>query len=108
MNRWRLQTVLMNNEPLDDSLQFNVIPKYTYYYFYIENSLNVSTYALGQPVSSADGFYRFTNRSTLEMRFSLLYKRYHITANIKKMTRKELNLEYEENGNTYLLMLFSN
>ena len=107
MKRWRLQTVLMNDEPLNDSLQFNVIPKYTYYNFFVEHSLVVSTYALGQYTASANGFYKFENRSTLEMRFALLYEQYDIKATIKKLTSRELNLEYENNGNTYFLILFA-
>jgi hypothetical protein len=108
MKSWRLQTVLMNDEPLNDSLQFNVIPKYTYYQFFVENTLSVITYAQEEHIASSSGFYRFENRSTLEMRFSLLYKRYHMKATIKKLTSRELNLEYEDNGNTYFLILFSN
>lgn len=107
INSWRLQTVLMNNEPLNDSSQFNVIPRYTYYSFFIENRLNVRTYALGQSTASSDGFYRFLNRSTIEMRFTILNEQYKIEATIKKLTRKELNLEYEDNGNTYFLQLFA-
>jgi len=105
--RWNLQTVLMNDEPLNDSMQFNVIPKWTNYKFFYMNSLDVSTVALGQPVSSPDGYYYFSNKSTLEMQYTLLYKRYDISAKIKKLTTNELNLEYTDNGNTYFLQLFS-
>jgi len=108
MNSWNLQTVLMNNEPYNDSLQFNLVPRYTYYDFLFANTLNVRTFVIGEYASSADGFYKFVNKSTIEMRFSLLYKRYHITAKIKKLTRKELHLEYEKNGNVYYLKLYAN
>ena len=107
INSWNLQTVLKNGQPLNDSLQFNLIPRYTHYNFYYANSLNVSTFASGQLTSSSNGFYEFTNSSTIRMRFTLLYQRYEITAKIKKLTRNELNLEYEDNGNTYFLKLFA-
>jgi len=107
-NSWNLQTVLMNGEPLNDSLQLNVIPYYTYYTFFYANSLHVQTYSHEQFISSSDGFYQFVNSSTIKMRFTLLYKRYDIEAKIKKLTKKELNLEYEDNGNTYFLKLFTN
>jgi len=106
INSWHLQTVLKNDEPYNDSLLFNLIPKYTYYSFYYANSLNVSTFVNGQYTSSATGFYQFTNNSTIKMTFTLLYQRYEITAKIKKLTRKELNLEYEEDGDIYFLKLF--
>ena len=107
INSWRLQTVLKNDEPFNDSLQFNLIPKYTYYNFYYANSLTVSTFANGQSTSSANGFYEFTSNSTIKMTFTLLYQRYEISAKIKKLNRRELNLEYEEDGDTYFLTLFA-
>jgi hypothetical protein len=106
LKSWKLQTVLMNDEPLNDSLQFNLLTTYTYYTFFYANSLTVRTYALGQHTTSADGFYRI-NKSTLEMRFSLLYNRYNISAKIKKLTRRELNLEYTDNGDTYFLKFYA-
>jgi len=105
-NSWRLQTVLKNNEPLKDSLQFHLIPNYTYYIFYYSNTLEVKTYALGQYVSSPEGHYYFVNHSKLRMRFTIMYNSYDITAKIKKLTNTELVLEYTENGDTYIMKLF--
>jgi hypothetical protein len=104
---WRLQTVLMNGKPLEDSLQYNVAPntRYTFFYF---NSLTITAFVSGQPTTSFDGYYFFKDRSTLEMKYTLWYERYDITAKIKKLTKRELNLEYEDNGNTYFLTLYSN
>ena len=103
---WSLQSVLMNGEPLNDSLQFNLIPKHTDYTFAFANRLNVSTYALGEPFSSADGFYTIVNNSTIEMTFTLLFEKYNIKATIKKLNKKALNLEYEDKGNYYFLYLY--
>jgi lysine/ornithine N-monooxygenase len=105
---WNLQTVLMNGEPFSDSLQFHLTPKYTYYFFSYSNSLNVATIVHGGYTESSDGFYEFVDKSTIRMRFTLLYNRHHITAKIKKLTRTELHLEYEEGGGTYYLKLYSN
>ena len=104
---WLLQTTLLNGEPLNDSLQFNV-SKYTYYTFFYQNSLTVTTSISGFKVDSPDGYYYFKNNSTIQMKYTLLYNRYDITAKIKKLTNRELNLEYEDNGNTYFLKLYSN
>ena len=107
LGSWNLQTVLMNNEPLNDSLQFNVIPKYTYYTFSFANVLTVQTFALNGNITAPDGFYRLKDKSTLYMRFTLLHKHYDIDAKIKKLNRRELYLEYEYNSNTYFLKLYS-
>ena len=104
---WRLQTVFMNGDTLNDSLQFNVLPRYTFYTFSFSNNLLVQTYALGIPVSSPDGFYKFENNSTIEMNYTLLYKQYNIKAKIKKLTKRELDLEYDDNGNHYSLVLYA-
>jgi hypothetical protein len=104
---WNLQTVLMNGDTLNDPLQFNVIPKYTYYSFFYGNSLNVRTYAMNQITESANGEYRLKKNSKLYMRFNLHFKSYEINAKIKKLNRTELYIEYEDNGNKYYLKLFS-
>ncbi|MCL2246851.1 MAG: hypothetical protein FWC10_07050 [Lentimicrobiaceae bacterium] len=104
---WVLQTVLMNGEPLEDSLQFNLIPKYTSYTFFIMNSLTIRTIASGESITSPEGLYYFKDKSTIEMKYTLLYKYYEITAAIKKLNRQELHLQYNDNGNDYLLKLYS-
>jgi len=103
---WNLQTVLMNDESLNDSLQFNVIPRYTYYKFFFANSLTVSTYALGKTTSSSDGKYIYKGNSYVKMNFTIFEKSYEITAKIKKITQKELHLEYDDHGNHYFLKLY--
>jgi hypothetical protein len=107
-NRWNLQKVYINGEQVTNSTEYNLLPYYTNYYFYYENSLNVSTRAKGEATESADGWYKLQSKSTLQMRFTILDKRYNITAKIKKMTKKEMHLEYTANGNKYLLKLFTN
>jgi len=108
ISRWNLQEVLVNNEPYEDSTQFHLLTTHTYYYFYYMNSLEVRTYANGKPQSAYDGFYQFVDRSTIYMRFTLLWEFNEITAKIKKLTQRELHLEYEEDGDVYYLKLYSN
>ena len=74
----------------------------------MEKVLNIDTYANGQYTASADGYYVFKNRSTLEMKFTILNQRNNIKANVKKITNKELNLEYKDNDDTFLLKLYAN
>ena len=107
-NTWNLQSVNMNGKPFSDSLQYNLLPTYTYYIFFYANSLTVRTYAMEQITTSSDGFYNLESKSKLEMKFTILNKRYTINAKIKKLTKKELNLEYEDKGNTYFLKLYAN
>ena len=107
-NRWNLQKVFINGEEVSNSTEYNLLPYYTNYFFYYENSLNVSTYVKGEATESADGWYQLESKSTIHMRFTILHKRYDIKAKIKKMTKKEMHLEYTANGNKYLLKLFTN
>ena len=107
-NSWQLQSVKMNGKPYSDSLQYNLTPNYTYYTFFYDNALIVRTYAMQQITTSSDGFYKLESNSKLEMSFTILNKRYSINAKIKKLTKKELNLEYEDKGNTYFLKLYTN
>jgi len=104
---WHLQVVKMNGAPLNDSLQFNVIPFNTYYTFFYANVLNIKTYSLGKTIESPTGKYYLKKNSTLDMQYSLLYETYNITAKIKKLNRNELILEYEDKGNNYYLKLYS-
>jgi len=106
-NTWNLQSVTMNGQPFSDSLQYNLLPTYTYYSFFYQNSLTVRTYAMEQITTSSDGFYQLESGSKVEMRFTILNKRFNINAKIKKLTKKELNLEYEDKGNTYFLKLYA-
>jgi len=109
MNRWNLQSVTVNGEPIDSlTMQYHLFPKYTDYVFFYEGSLSVETFANGQFTSSADGYYEFANRSTLKMKFTILNKKNEISAKIKKMTKREMNLQYENDGNTYFLKLYTN
>ena len=108
MNRWNLQYVSVNGSSLTDSSQYHLLTRYTDYVFFIENRLTVDTYAYGQYTSSADGYYKLSNKSTLEMRFRIFDQINNITAKIKKLNRKELHLEYTDNGNTYFLKLYTN
>jgi hypothetical protein len=109
MNRWTLESVKINEKPIDSlQMKYHLLPKYTDYVFFMENSLSVYTIINGQSTSSADGFYKFIDKSNIEMNFTLLNKKSIIKAKIKKLTKRELNLEYEADGDTYFLKLFGN
>jgi hypothetical protein len=109
MNRWNLQSVKVNGSPIDSAqMKYHLLPKYTDYVFFVEPNFVVDTYINGQYTSTADGYYKFVSSSTLEMKFTLYNKKSEIKAKIKKLTRRELNLEYKENGVTYFLKLYAN
>ena len=107
-NSWQLQSVKMNGKSVSDSLPYNLTPTRTYYTFFYQNSLTVLTYAMQQITTSSDGYYELVGNSRLKMSFTILNKRFEINAKIKKLTKKELNLEYEDKGNTYFLKLYTN
>jgi hypothetical protein len=125
LGSWNLQHVFINGEEIKEPEEpeeseepeksnkpeeFNLILNKTYYHFHVGNSLNVTTITNnGEPLSSLDGYYIFTNKvkSKIEMKFALKYKRYHIFAIIKKLTRKEMHMEYEQNGDHYLLKFYT-
>jgi hypothetical protein len=107
-NTWNLQSVTKNGKPYTDSVEYNLLTTYTYYYFLYQNVLTVKTFAMDQITTSSDGFYELLSGSRLKMRFTILNKRYELTAKIKKLTKKELHLEYEDKGNTYFLKLYTN
>jgi hypothetical protein len=80
------------------------MPKYTYYYFFYGNALEVTTIVDNEQIRSPNGKYFFKNHSTLELEFTLKYQKYKIdNVNIVKLTNKEMNLEYDYKGNTYFL-----
>jgi len=108
INRWNLQQVFVNNEPIKEPYPLGLRPIDTHYTFYYANSLNIRTLAEGGWTESADGFYSFENKSTIKMRFTLLYQRYEFSAKIKKLTKRELHLEYTYKGDTYILKLYGN
>jgi hypothetical protein len=108
IKRWNLQTILVNNEPINEPYPYHLIPNYSYYTFFYANSLDVNSYIDGRWEPSADGYYSFVNKSTVEMRFTIIDQRYNISAKIKKLTKRELHLEYENKGNTYYLKLYGN
>jgi len=96
----------MNGEPLNDTSQYNVIPKYTTYTFFLQHSFAIRTYALGQTLTSTEGSYRLKGKN-INIKYTILYKRYNIEATITKLSRRELNLEYVDKENTYFLKLYT-
>jgi len=108
-NRWNLQQVSENGGALKDSTIYHLLPRKTYYTFFVAQSLTVQTInpATNIQIESADGYYKLS-KSKIEMRFRLLNQVTDINAKIKKLTKKELQLEYSDKGNTYLLKLYTN
>ena len=106
---WNLQSVFINDKEVTDSDEYHLILYYTYYiYFYDEKTLDIKTVVDGQQWGAPNGFYSYNYRNkTLQMNFTLMDQRSEINAKIKKLSRNEMRLEYEKDGNIYLLTLFS-
>jgi len=107
-NRWNLQSVKINGSAYTDSTIYHLLPRYTNYVFSHEHSLNVEAFANGQFTDSSNGYYKLEKKSKLFMRFTIHDQSNSFTAKIKKLTKKELQLEYSANGNTYFLKLYTN
>jgi len=105
---WNLQSVFINDKEVTDSDEYHLILYYTYYYFFIQNSFNIKTVIDGQQWEAPNGFYIYNYRNkTIQMKFTLMDQRSEINAKIKKLTKNEMQLEYEKDGNIYLLTLFA-
>ena len=105
---WNLQGVSINDKEVTDSDEYHLKLFVTNYYIHYANSLDVRTVVDGQQWGTPNGFYIYNYKNkTLQMRFTLVDQHSEIMAKIKKLTRNEMRLEYEKDGNIYLLKLFS-
>jgi len=105
---WNLQGVSINDKEVIDSDEYHLKLFVTNYYIYYYNSLNIRTVVDGQTWETPNGFYNYNHiNKTLQMKFTLMDQRSEINAKIKKLSKNEMRLEYEKDGNIYLLKLFS-
>lgn len=113
---WKVHSTYFNGTPLD-STNINVLDSTglyannpgTYYYIYADHILNVMAYHNGDFRQSTFSTWVLLNKNTqLALDFTILGRRYSYTADITKLTRKELNYEYDdEDGNHWRLELQS-
>jgi len=110
--RWNLQGVSINGKTVENPEEYYLRLLYTNYIFGLSNTLTISTVANidenPQILTSPDGLYLYNyKKSTLDLKFTLLYTRTSIEAKVKKLNNKEMKLEYTKDGNLYLLQLYA-
>lgn len=101
---WQINHCYLNDTEVDSSA-YTANNVGSYFYIYADYVLNVMTYYNGEIRQSTVGTWYLKNKyKQLEINFTLLGKRYSYTADVKKLTRKELNFEYDDvDGNHWRL-----
>jgi len=105
---WQLNHCYLNGTEVD-STAYTANNSGNYYYIYADYVMSVMAYYNGEIRQSTFGTWYLQNDSKeLVLSFTLLGKRYSYTADVKKLTRKELNFEYDDaDGNHWRLELGS-
>lgn len=105
---WSLQNVYKNGVAIDSvELYANAVGNY--YAFFYDGPFSVTAYIDGILTESVKGGWEFQNKhKELLLDFTLKNHRYAYTAEIKKLTMKQLKYEYkDENGNVWKLEFYS-
>lgn len=105
---WQLQHTFLNGTEIDSTDYYANMPG-TYYYMYADHILNVMAYHNGELRQSTFSTWVLQDKNKkLSIDFTVLGRRYTYTADIKKLTCKELFYEYDdEENNHWRLELYS-
>lgn len=109
---WDLQNTYKNGVKLTEE-ECSVLPNkpesYTYYSFFYDGLMDVTSYISGVTQVSTFGTWKFTNKQKdLEITVKLKNRTYSYTAEIIKLSRKELKYRYvDNNGDTWQLEMYS-
>lgn len=103
---WQITHTYLNGEEID-STGYHANKPSTFYYFYPDHPLQVMGYHNNEVRYSTTGFWYFSNKNkNLDITFSFLGNRYRYSAEIYKLTRRELIYDYvDERGNHWRLHL---
>ena len=93
---WELSHTYLNGEEIDSTTYYANKPG-TYYYIYADHIMTVMALYNGQIRESSFSTYYFSNKyQNITVDFSLLGRRYQYTAAIKKLSRKQFFIEYDD------------
>jgi len=109
---WQLSHCYLNGTEIDSTnttTYYANIPG-AYYYFYADYVLAVMTYHNGLIRQSTAGYWHFPENDPdhLIIEFTLLGKNYRYTADVKKLTHKELIYEYDDSHDNHWRLELSN
>ena len=106
MGNWNLEKVFLNGQQISETTFLANVPN-TYYMFDLDGILDVVCYYNGAIQYASYGTWRFQdNCKELVMDFQLNTQKYYYVARIKKLTKKELFYEYNDDyGNHWRLEL---
>jgi len=104
---WQINHTYLNGEELD-SCAYHANNPGTYYYFYADHVLSVTAFYNNMARESGFASYRLSDDNKQLLIDFTLARRYQYVADIKKLSRKELFYEYDdEYGNHWRLELYS-
>lgn len=104
---WKLQHTYLNGTEVDTTEYHANMPG-TYYYFYADHILNVMASHNGEIRQSTFSTWVLQEKNKkLAIDFTILGRHYTYTADIQKLTRKDLNYEYDDAEGNHWRLEFS-
>lgn len=109
INLWQVSHSYINGDTVSKDDPYIAFVTGSYYYIYADNVLTVLGLYNGELRQSTFATWILNPKAkTLELDFNLVSKKYRITADIMKLSRKELIIEFDdENGDHRRLEMFA-
>ncbi|MDY6348163.1 MAG: hypothetical protein SPL42_07035 [Bacteroidales bacterium] len=108
VNVWQVSNTYKNGEKITNTEHAGFAPG-SFYYIYADHILRVLAVHNGEIRESTFATWILDTKSkTVEFNYTLVGKRYHFTADIRKLSRREFTIEFnDENNDHWRLELFS-
>lgn len=105
---WQVSHTYLNGESIDSTNNIGYAPG-TYYYMYADHVLAVRALYNGEIRESTFATYIVDQKAkTVEFNYSIYGRRYHFTADIKRLTQRDFFIEFtDDHGDHWRLELFS-
>jgi len=105
---WQVSHTYLNGESIDSSEYIGYSPG-SCYYMYADHVMSVRALYNGEYRESTFGTYVLDQKAkTIEINYSLYGQRYHSVADIKRLTKKDFFIEFnDEYGDHWRLELFT-
>lgn len=105
---WQVSHTYLNGEAIDSSEYIGYSPS-TYYYMYADHVMSVRALYNGEYRESTFGTYVLDQKAkTIEFNYSLYGRKYHFVADIKRLTKKDFFIEFNDQyGDHWRLEMFT-
>lgn len=105
---WQVSHTYLNDVEIDSTEYIGYAPQ-TYYYIYADHVMSVMARYGNEYRESSFAFWVADQKNkTVNFQYTFFGKEYDFTANILKLTKSELLIEFtDEEGNRWKLQLFS-